>query len=107
MDLAGWFSQTCHRAPALGFTAAGVATFGSTVAFQARVESTVKLIRGKDGQEIVSSQQIGTLAAVGEQDRIWLPGEDSTNATIAHVPLKVAQATNKGGAQVYVQVWLA
>lgn len=107
MDLSGWFSSTCYTAPCTGVLPTGGKTFGATVALPARVEKTTKLIRDKTGEEAVSSAQVGTMIVVGLEDRIWLPGEDHTDATIAHVPQKVEQATDKAGGSVYYQIFLA
>lgn len=108
MDLSGWYNQTLSTAPATGMSALGVQAFGATVAIKGRVEFKTQLIRSqRDGTETVSSAQVGTPQAIGIEDRLWLPGENSADATIAHVPLKVAPIVDKIGNTISWIVYLA
>lgn len=108
-DLSGWFSTTIYRAASTGFSGTGLATFGAPVAVQARVEPKLQWIRaGQDGTMVLSTHQLGLPPgfAVSIEDRFWLPGESSADATIAHVPMRVDYATDKAGTPVYAQVYL-
>ena len=63
----------------------------------ARVESKMELIRDSDGDERVSATQVVTLTVVNPSDRVWLPGDDPTNASDSIIPIAVSSAQTPSG----------
>lgn len=66
--------QPIRVAPRTGF-AGGNATFGASVEALARVERSDRIIEGADGTKRQTTHLIITETRIGDEDRVWLPGE--------------------------------
>jgi len=99
-------AQTIYIASPASVDAFGQITYDPPVAIPARVEndSSVKAgasggaIEVEDGEEKSTKMLIITEAAITIMDRVWLPGEDETDATLARRPLSVLALPDEKGA---------
>ena len=69
--------------------AQGQPTWGSPASRSVRVERSDKVIPGPGGEELRTSHVIFTTAAIGLDDRIWMPGDSSATASLARRPMRV------------------
>jgi len=63
----------------------------------ARVETKMELIRDRKGDERVSKTQVCTSAPIGDFDRVWLPGRDTTDPNEALTPIALSSAQTPSG----------
>lgn len=88
MDLSGWMNATINVAEYAGTNDGhGNPNYSSVAAMQARVEEHVSIVTAQDGTERVSSHRIFALSSIGEQARIWLEGESTSDLTLARYPI--------------------
>lgn len=76
----------------------GQIAYGAPVAVKARVEYRPKVGSNTDGEERESDTFVITESAITITDRIWLPGDDQTDATLARRPLAVLRLPDERGA---------
>ena len=80
----------------------GELSYGTPVSVACRLQKNARIMKTPDGQDIISDTQILTLTAIGEQDRIWLPGQSTSDATLARTPQLVKSIQMiSGGSTVY------
>lgn len=73
--LARTFNQAVYVAPYQGLNATGKPTHGTAVRVACRVEYSQGVARnGAQGTAATVAAKLFTLAALGPQDRVWLPG---------------------------------
>lgn len=83
-------AQTIYVAPFTGNNSTtGKPTWGTPVAYAARVESKKQVIDVAPGTKVSSNIAVYTPAVVSEQDRVWLPGVNTTTGTPSK-PVNVA-----------------
>lgn len=77
--------DTVYIARQSGISASGQPTWGSPVAYPARVEPVQRVASSAEGQSLVTRTWIllDSSAAIAQGDRLWLPGVDQTNAALA------------------------
>lgn len=92
-----WLIHTITVAPYVGRTGYGDPTYGAQFEVKCRVEDSFQMIRDISGTERVSAHQIASEVAIGLQDRIWLPGRDTSKDNEANLPISVASASRKDG----------
>ena len=97
MNLTSWFKDTITVKRMTGVDNAGQPTYGDAETVKCRVERTLKKIVNADGQEVMSDAQIALAETVGLQDRIWLPGQDTTKVEEARTAHNYQEATSKDG----------
>lgn len=84
----------------------GQIAYGAPVAVKARVEFKRSVESGgrggvleaREGEQAGTSTFVITESAITITDRIWLPGDDQTDATLARRPLAVLRLPNERGA---------
>jgi hypothetical protein len=87
MDVTHLLQQTITIAPRTGMGADGTPTYGAQATRACRVEYAQGVVReGQDGTEIRTRATIITLAAIGPEDRVWLPGADTSSTAAARLP---------------------
>ena len=92
-------AQTIYIASPASVDAFGQITYDPPVAIPARVETGRDTKdEGADGEELASRMLIITEAAITIMDRVWLPGDDQTDATLARRPLSVLALPDEKGA---------
>lgn len=106
MDYSGWLKHTITVAPFTGKSAYGDPTYGAKVTRAARVEAKQVLVRKPGGQEVQAEHVIYTASAIGAQDRVWLPGVDSSDDSLTKVPAATNQSPNKSGTQILYRTML-
>jgi len=106
MNITSWLNQTIYVATKTGVDAFGNPTWGAPTAVKARVEGRMQRVVDTSGVEVVSDKQILTLTQIGQEDRIWLPGEDTSDTSKARIPKAIAEAPAKDGATQFWQVYL-
>jgi hypothetical protein len=104
--LGAWFVDTVTVAAVTGKDSYGKPSFGAKTAVKARVQAVRKLVRSSTGNESVSSHVIFTETAINLTDRVWLPGVDSSNDSLAKVPLTINADHDKAGRVTLYEVTL-
>jgi len=79
-------------------SAYGDRTFGTPVAMVAKVEDMNSVSTSPEGEEIRTTHSIFTEDQIEYSDRIWLPGDLQTDATLARKPINVAELRDYLGA---------
>ena len=100
MNIAGRLTHTITVQSQTGVTA-GDPTWGSQTARKARVEHGTKMIVAPDGSQKQSEHVVVTDFAIGPEDRVWLPGDNTADANAARRPIIVKKADTFGGYFVY------
>lgn len=77
----------------------------STSTLKARVESSMEVIRDKNGEERVSETQVVTGIPVGLYDRVWLPGTDDSRNEESLTPMNVKTAQTPNGSLVMYHIY--
>ena len=99
--------QTVHVASPTGYASlSGQTEWGTAVARTARVESSRKLLRDAQGNEVMTDHRVILEAAVSMRDRFWLPGDDESDASLAREPIRVMVFPTETGAVDHYEVWL-
>lgn len=93
MNLDHLMTETITYAPFTGRDGDGKPTFSAQVTATARVEERTKRVRDADGKEVITSTQVATTAAIKTQDRVWLPGADTTKANEGRKPVAFSRAS--------------
>lgn len=83
----------------------GQTTYAAPVAVKARVEHLVSTISGgrgaaaevTDGEQSASSMLIITESEIKPESRVWLPGDNQADATLARRPLSVLRLPDERG----------
>jgi hypothetical protein len=105
-QLRSQLAQTIYVAAPSTVDSYGQVTYGSPVAVKARVElqrSTENGGRGgslstSDGEESASSTLVITETEIKPESRIWLPGDNQADPTLARRPLSVLRLPDEKGA---------
>lgn len=85
----------------------GDITYGSTsTGIKARVIRRPQTVTSSAGEVLVSDVQILTETAIGINDRVWLPDDSSSDATLARTPKAIATAVDEKGSYSHTVVWL-
>ncbi|MHC2021488.1 hypothetical protein [Methylobacterium sp. CM6247] len=91
-DLADLFSATVHHAPAAGFNRQGEPISGPATPYRARVLYRARLVRGANGEGVVSRGEVWIAGTpmIGLQDALTLP--DGTTPPILTAELLTDEA---------------
>lgn len=90
-------AQTIYVASASSVDSYGQASYGAPVAVKARVENDSSIKDDADGEERASSMLIITEDAIALSDRVWLPGDNQADATLARRPISVLVLPDERG----------
>lgn len=96
--------QTIAVASASTRNEAGDLAYGAPANRLSRVELYSKRIVTADGEEKQTTHKILVELAIGENDRIWLPGDSSADAKLARLPLQIGVAVDENGALSHYEV---
>jgi hypothetical protein len=80
-------TQTIHVRRPTGFSPGGTPTLAAAVAMLAYLEPGATQGSGMGGTEMRTGTLIITETDIGMDDRIWMPGDDPTDLTLAETPL--------------------
>lgn len=107
-QLAAQLAQVMHWQACTGNNSSGDPIYGGAVsAISVRIEQHQREIRRADGSFKTSTHWIATTSAIGMNDRLWLPGVDSTDATLARLPLTIEQMPDERGAVDHYEILLS
>ena len=105
MDVSGWLTQQVTIVPLASYDATGGPVYGGQVTVGARIIPKAELVvAARTGQEAVSSHQIYVENPIYIEDRVFLPGDNTSDPTVAKVPIRVDQAYDKSGNPVYWKI---
>lgn len=82
-------TQTISVASATGADVYGQPSWGAPATRSVCVERSDKILAGANGEQLRTSHLIITTSAIGTMDRIWLPGDSSSTASLARRPMSV------------------
>lgn len=105
MNIAAWLINTITVASRTGADSYGMATYGSQVSVPARVENRLTLALGGN-PNLNSEHVIVTTTLINPDDRIWLPGDNTSDSTQARRPLKINNASTRDGGYVVYETYL-
>lgn len=97
MNIDGWLINVCKVEPRIGVDGYGAPIYGAQITVLARVEVGFKLVLGHDGANLNSTHWMTTKVQINPDDRVWLPGDDISDATKARRPLMINNAETKPG----------
>lgn len=69
-----------------------------------RHERGSQKVRDGDGDETISTDQLATVIAIGANDRVWLPGTDTSDPRKARTPVGVDSARSKDGVRLSLKM---
>ena len=104
MDIEHILTDTMYYAVATAFTSDGETTFGAASSFKARVQPRDEEVASGGEQSVRYTAEIMTLTAIKRGDRLWLPGEDQTNDDLAHTPMSVQSAGQRGTTLYFIKM---
>lgn len=100
-QLKAQLKETIYVATASGADAAGDSTYNAPASRLARVVDVVdtseNTVGGQPRTQVRSRKVIITEAAINLTDRVWLPGIDQTDASLARIPHYVEKAVDEKG----------
>ena len=106
MNLNSWFTDKIIVQPVVGVGNSGQPLYGEFITIKCRVEHNMKKITDATGQEKISDAQIALSEKVGLQDRIWLPGADTSRVDQARKAQNFQSATSKNGRTTMMMLFL-
>jgi len=89
--------ETINVATASGKDAAGDLSYNAPAARSARVVNVRDTVEKRDGTMLETTIAIITETAISLTDRVWLPGVDSSNATLSRRPQYIEKAVDEFG----------
>ena len=102
MSLSGMLTQQITVQSLAGRNTYGQPTYSATSrVLSARVEEKMELIRDRKGDERVSKTQVCTDTPIGDFDRVWLPGRDTTDPNEALTPIALSSASTPSGSTTF------
>jgi hypothetical protein len=110
MLVSSWMIHRLTRKRRTGLGSKGDPVYGPAEFVMARAEFVMKMVRGADGKEVVSSCTVTMLDAPKIDDVYWFPSiagsvaDDTANGDAGRSPISVAGASNKLGSQ---HLWMA
>jgi hypothetical protein len=106
MNLGHLFRDTVTIARSNGVNASGDQTFSAPVTCKARVEHGTKLLTTGEGNTIEAEHWYTTTTEVGQDDCVWLPGDNTGSTDAARRPIAVKKAEELLGGMTLYEVYL-
>lgn len=94
-------TQTITVADQTGESGYGDPTFGTQYTLRARVEFGTELLRDTDGNETQSMAAVTTEVEIPRTSRVWLPGDDISEAGAGRTAITVKSAPLPRGTFLY------
>lgn len=105
-QLAQQLRQTITVQHFLGSDEFGNPSYGAPTSYSCRIRDLQKLIETAAGTQAVAAAEVLTTGNVGLQDRVWLPGRDTSDPNAAQTPLNRLTLIDEFGNTVGVRFWL-
>jgi hypothetical protein len=106
MGFASWLIDTINVASATGTDNFGQPTYGTPRAINARVEAETRLVISPDGNQLMVNHKIAVAEQLYTTDRIWLPGDSTSDVTKARRSLLINSAATRIGTFRFWEVYL-
>ena len=91
------FTETIFVATISAVGSFGDKTYGTPVSRTARVQLDEQVVETADGNFLRTTHLIATETRLGKRDRIWLPGDSSSDDTLARLPAQIKEAKGERG----------
>lgn len=75
----------------------GEPSWGTPRTVRCRIESKLQMVRKPDNTEVQSISTLYTDEPIGIGDRIWLPGENTSDPNVAHTPINILGTPDLAG----------
>jgi hypothetical protein len=98
--------ETIYVATSASVDAAGDSSFNAPAARLARVVNKQLTFEKSDGTVEKSDVAIITVDVIAMDSRVWLPGDNSANATLARIPRFVERAVTEFGQLDFFRTYL-
>jgi len=89
MFISGMLTDTISYASISAVDSDGALSYGTPVSVKAKVKRVDELATSGDSQSATYTAEILTLAAIKRDNRVWLPGDSSSDTALAHTPISV------------------
>lgn len=107
MNVEAWLNDTANRAAYSGGNDEyGDAQYSAAATLACRWEPRQQIVRDAKGIERLSIGTLFTATAVGDQDRLWIPGASTSDASLARKPIRVDTVKEKDGTVSHYEVVL-
>ena len=106
MAIGQMLTDTISHAALSGVDADGQLTYATATSVAAKVQEKDEEQAVGTDQSVTYRAEIITLAAISRGDRVWLPGDSSSNTDLAHTPRIVQTATGIGSGETVYKVTL-
>ena len=104
--LKAMMGDTINTVLRTGRNADGTPTYGSPALITARVEENERIIRPLKGEAVATSHLLFTEEEITIDHRIWLPGDLTTDLTVARRPIKTTPILNEVGVVEHYETWV-
>ena len=105
-QLRAQLAETIHVSTQAAVDAAGDSSYNAPAARAARVVNKRDTVEKSDGTIVKTEVAIITEAEIGLHTRVWLPGVDQSNATLARVPRFSERAVTERGTLDFFRTYL-
>jgi hypothetical protein len=106
MSIRAYMVDTVTVVSVAGRSNAGDPVFGPQREISARVEDGGYLQRDSDGNELQAQHVLATEDEIKITDRLWLPGDDTSDFSASRRPLTVRYARTRTGTDGHYEVSL-
>jgi len=107
VDVSGWLTSSITITALLDFDITGAPVYLPGVTVPARIQPATNWVTStKTGAEVQSKHIVYTQTMVGIEDRIFLPGDNVNDPSVAKVPIRVMQFVDKNSSSVCWKVIL-
>lgn len=99
-------TDTVYYATESSLDSRGSVTYGATTSTTARVEASTETVTGADGLQRQATHRIFSESEIPLRARVWVPGDDSTDATKARYPIRTGKASFPDGSDTAYETYL-
>lgn len=104
MPIGQMLNDTIYHAVLSGVDADGQLSYDAATAVAANVQSKDEEMSTGNEQSVTYKAEIVTLTEIRRGDRLWLPGDSSSNTDLAHTPSHIQSATGLGSGETVYKV---
>ena len=106
MAIGQMLSDTIYHAALSGVDDDGQLSYSTASAVAAKVQERDEEMSAGNEQFVSYKAEIVTLTEIRRGDRVWLPGDSSSNVDLAHTPTSVQSATGLGSGETVYKVMI-
>lgn len=97
MNVSSWLNETINVATRSSLGAGGAPTYNAAAPVKARHEYDVRTVRAADGTERQVEHHVTTVGEINPEDRVWMPGDSTSNVNLAKRPVRIQEGKDKAG----------